>query len=91
MNKTELIAAVAEKADLSKKDTEATVTAVLEPIISALEDNEKVQLVGFGSFEVKTRAARVGRNPKTGEEIPISEARLPVFKAGKALKDAVAK
>ena len=81
MNKTELIAAVAEKADLSKKDAEAAITAA----------GEKVQLVGFGSFEVKTRAARVGRNPKTGEEIPISEARLPVFKAGKALKDAVAK
>lgn len=91
MNKQELISAAAEKTGFSKKDTEATVTAVLETIISALEDNEKVQLVGFGSFEVKTRAARVGRNPKTGEEIPISEARLPVFKAGKALKDAVAK
>ena len=84
MNKTELIAAVAEKADLSKK-------AAVEAITGALIEGEKVQLVGFGSFEVKTRAARVGRNPKTGEEIPISEARLPVFKAGKALKDAVAK
>ena len=91
MKKSELVTLVAEKTGFSKKDTEATVTAVLETIISALEDNEKVQLVGFGSFEVKTRAARVGRNPKTGEEIPISEARLPVFKAGKALKDAVAK
>lgn len=90
MNKQELISAAAEKTGFSKKDTEATVTAVLETIISALEDNEKVQLVGFGSFEVKTRAARVGRNPRTGEEIPISEAKLPVFKAGKALKDAVA-
>ena len=88
MNKTELIAAVAEKADLSKKDAEA---AIVEAITGALIEGEKVQLVGFGSFEVKTRAARVGRNPKTGEEIPISEARLPVFKAGKALKDAVAK
>ena len=91
MNKTELIAAVAEKADLSKKDAEATITAAVEAITGALIEGEKVQLVGFGSFEVKTRAARVGRNPKTGEEIPISEARLPVFKAGKALKDAVAK
>lgn len=91
MNKTELIAAVAEKADLSKKDAEAAITAAVEAITGALIDGEKVQLVGFGSFEVKTRAARVGRNPKTGEEIPISEARLPVFKAGKALKDAVAK
>lgn len=91
MNKTELIAAVAEKADLSKKDAEAAITAAVEAITGALIEGEKVQLVGFGSFEVKTRAARVGRNPKSGEEIPISEARLPVFKAGKALKDAVAK
>ena len=91
MNKTELIAAVAEKADLSKKDAEAAITAAVEAITGALIEGEKVQLVGFGSFEVKTRAARVGRNPQTGEEIPISEARLPVFKAGKALKDAVAK
>lgn len=91
MNKTELIAAVAEKADLSKKDAEAAITAAVEAITGELIEGEKVQLVGFGSFEVKTRAARVGRNPKTGEEIPISEARLPVFKAGKALKDAVAK
>ena len=91
MNKTELIAAVAEKADLSKKDAEAAITAAVEAITGALIEGEKVQLVGFGSFEVKTRAARVGRNPKTGEEIPISEARLPVFKAGKALKDAGAK
>ena len=91
MNKTELRAAVAEKADLSKKDAEAAITAAVEAITGALIEGEKVQLVGFGSFEVKTRAARVGRNPKTGEEIPISEARLPVFKAGKALKDAVAK
>ena len=72
-------------------DSEAAITAAVEAITGALIEGEKVQLVGFGSFEVKTRAARVGRNPKTGEEIPISEARLPVFKAGKALKDAVAK
>ena len=90
MNKTELIAAVAEKADLSKKDAEAAITATVDAITEALIQGEKVQLVGFGSFEVKTRAARVGRNPRTGEEIPISEAKLPVFKAGKALKDAVA-
>ena len=89
MNKTELIAAVAEKADLSKKDAEAAITATVEAITQALTQGEKVQLVGFGSFEVKTRAARVGRNPKTGEEIPIAEAKLPVFKAGKALKGAV--
>ena len=86
MNKTELIAAVAEKADLSKKDAEAAITATVDAITEALTQGEKVQLVGFGSFEVKTRA----RNPRTGEEIPISEAKLPVFKAGKALKDAVA-
>ena len=73
MNKTELIAAVAEKADLSKKDAEAAITAAVEAITGALIEGEKVQLVGFGSFEVKTRAARVGRNPKTGEEIPISD------------------
>ena len=91
MNKTELIAAVAEKADLSKKDAEAAITATVDAIAEALTQGEKVQLVGFGSFEVKTRAARVGRNPRTGEEIPISEAKLPVFKAGKALKDAVSK
>ena len=90
MNKTELIAAVAEKADLSKKDAEAAISATVDAITEALTQGEKVQLVGFGSFEVKTRAARVGRNPRTGEEIPISEAKLPVFKAGKALKDAVA-
>ena len=90
MNKTELIAAVAEKADLSKKDAEAAITATVDAITEALTQGEKVQLVGFGSFEVKTRVARVGRNPRTGEEIPISEAKLPVFKAGKALKDAVA-
>ena len=90
MNKTELINAVSEKADLSKKDAEAAITAMVEAITQALTEGEKVQLVGFGSFEVKTRAARVGRNPRTGEEIPIEAAKLPVFKAGKALKDAVA-
>ena len=77
MNKTELIAAVAEKTGLSKKDTEAAVNATLLTITETLKAEEKVQLVGFGSFEVKTRAARVGRNPRTGEEIPISEAKLP--------------
>lgn len=91
MNKQELISAAAEKTGFSKKDTEATVTAVLETIISALEDNEKVQLVGFGSFEVKERAARIGRNPKTKESIEIPASVVPVFKAGKALKDSVSK
>ena len=91
MNKTELIAAVAEKADLSKKDAEAAITATVEAITEALAEQEKVQLVGFGSFEVKTRAERVGRNPKTKETIQIPASKAPVFKAGKALKDAVAK
>ena len=89
MNKQELISAAAEKTGFSKKDTEATVTAVLETIISALEDNEKVQLVGFGSFEVKKRAARTGLNPRTKETIEIPASAVPIFKAGKALKDAV--
>ena len=91
MNKAELIAAVAEKAGLSKKDSEAAVTAALDAITAALEDGDKVQLVGFGSFEVKSRAARTGRNPKTKEPISIPASKVPVFKAGKALKDAVAK
>ena len=89
MNKQELISAAAEKTGFSKKDTEATVTAVLETIISALEDNEKVQLGGFGSFEVKERAERTGRNPKTNEPIVIPAGKMPVFKAGKVLKDAI--
>ena len=90
MNKAELIAAVAEKAGLSKKDSEAAVTAALDAITAALEDGDKVQLVGFGSFEVKSRAARTGRNPKTKEAIEIPASKVPVFKAGKALKDTVA-
>lgn len=91
MNKTELIAAVAEKADLSKKDAEAAITAAVEAITGALIEGEKVQLVGFGSFEVKKRAARIGRNPKTKESIEIPASVVPVFKAGKALKDSVSK
>ena len=91
MNKTELIAAVAEKANLSKKDAEAAITATVDAITEALAQQEKVQLVGFGSFEVKTRAERVGRNPKTKQTIQIPASKTPVFKAGKALKDAVAK
>ena len=91
MNKIELIAAVAEKADLSKKDAEAAITATFEAITESLSRQEKVQLVGFGSFEVKPRAARVGRNPKTKEPVQIPASKTPVFKAGKALKDAVAK
>ena len=91
MNKAELINAVAEKAALSKKDSEAAVNAALEAIVGALTEGEKVQLVGFGSFEVKKRAGRIGRNPKTKEAIEIPASTVPVFKAGKALKDAVAK
>lgn len=91
MNKAELIAAVAEKAGLSKKDSEAAVNAALDVITAALQDCDKVQLVGFGSFEVKSRAARTGRNPKTKEAIEIPASKVPVFKAGKALKDIVAK
>lgn len=91
MNKAELINAVAEKAALSKKDSEAAVNAALDAIAGALTEGEKVQLVGFGSFEVKKREARVGRNPKTKEEIQIPASKVPVFKAGKALKDSVAK
>ena len=91
MNKAELINAVAEKAGLSKKDTEAAITAAIAVITENLAQDEKVQLVGFGSFEVKARAERIGRNPKTKEEIQIPASRVPAFKAGKALKDAVAK
>ena len=91
MNKAELINAVAAATEFSKKDAEAAVTATLEAITSALKDGDKVQLVGFGSFEVKKRAARVGRNPKTNDTIETPASVVPVFKAGKALKDAVAK
>ena len=91
MNKTELIAAVAEKANISKKESEAVVTAAFDTIVEALKDGEKGQLVGFGSFEVKHRAERTGRNPKTKAAITIPASSTPAFKAGKALKDAVAK
>ena len=88
MNKTELIAAVAEKTGMSKKDTEAVIAATLGTITAALHEEEKVQLMGFGSFEVKKRAARTGRNPRSKETIEIPASQTPVFKAGKALKDA---
>ena len=91
MNKAELINAVAASADVSKKDTEAVISAMLDTITEALKEGDKVQLVGFGSFEVKKRAARIGRNPRTKEEIEIPATVLPAFKPGKALKDAVAK
>ena len=91
MNKADLVAAVAEKAGISKKDSEKAVNAAFEAITEALVAGDKVQLVGFGAFETKERSARVGRNPKTKEEIQIPASRVPAFKAGKALKDAVAK
>ena len=91
MNKAELINAAADKAGLSKKDTEAAVNAAIDVIAECLADGDKVQLVGFGAFEVKCRAARIGRNPKTKEAIQIPASKVPVFKPGKALKDVVAK
>ena len=91
MNKTELIAAVAEKANLSKKDAEAAVSAVLDAVTDELVKGGKVQLIGFGSFEVRERAAKQGRNPKTGEAMQIPPTKVPAFKAGNALKNAVAK
>ena len=89
MNKAELIAAVAAAAEISKKDAEIAVSATLDTITNALKEGDKVQLVGFGSFEVKTRAERIGRNPATGAEIKIAASKVPTFKAGKALKDIV--
>ena len=91
MNKAELSAAVAEKIGASKKVSEQAVNAVFEAITESLVKGDKVQLVGFGSFEIKERAARVGRNPRTKEEIAIPASRVASFKVGKALKDAVAK
>ena len=89
MNKTELIAAVAEKAELSKKDAEKAIKAFTDVVSDELVKGEKIQLVGFGTFEVAERAAREGRNPKTGETMPIAASKAPKFKAGKALKDMV--
>lgn len=89
MNKTELIAAVAEKAELSKKDAAASVDAVVATVIDALKAGDKIQLVGFGTFEVRNRPARTGRNPRTKETIKIAASKVPAFKAGKAFKDAV--
>ena len=91
MNKTELIAAAAESTGLTKKDTDKVLNAALESIAAALAQGDKVQISGFGSFEVKEREARVGRNPQTGEAMEIAASRIPAFKAGKALKDRVAK
>ena len=87
MNKTELIAAVAEKAEISKKDSEKALKAFIDVVTDELKNGEKIQLVGFGTFEVSERAAREGRNPQTGETMEIKASKTPKFKAGKALKD----
>ncbi|ETP70668.1 HU family DNA-binding protein [Planomicrobium chinense] len=89
MNKTELVNSVAEAAELSRKDAAKAVDAAFEAIQNALTQGDKVQLIGFGNFEVRERAARKGRNPQTGAEIEIAASKVPAFKPGKALKDAV--
>ena len=89
MNKTELVAAIAEKTELSKKDSEKALKAFIDVVTEELQKGEKIQLVGFGTFEVADRAAREGRNPLTGEKMQIEASKAPKFKAGKALKDAV--
>jgi DNA-binding protein HU-beta len=91
MNKTELIAAVAEKTGLTKKDAERVVSATFETVTESLKKGDKVSVSGFGIFEVKTREARIGRNPRTKEEIKIPATKLPAFKASKTLKDLIAK
>ena len=91
MKKAELTAIVAEKAGLTKKDADAAISAVVDAITEALVNGDKVQFVGFGTFEVRERGARTGKNPRTGEVIEIAACKQPAFKAGKALKDAVAK
>ena len=91
MNKAELIASVAEQAALSKKDAEKALNAVVVTISTALAEGEKIQLIGFGTFEVRAREARTGKNPRTGEVIEIAASKVPAFKAGRALKDAVNK
>ena len=89
MNKTELVAAVAEQADISKKDAEKVLKAFVDVVTEEMKKGEKVQLVGFGTFEVSERAERTGRNPQSGKEMVIPASKAPKFKAGKALKDAV--
>lgn len=89
MNKFELIDAVARSADISKAKAALAVNGVTSAVIGALSDGDQVSIVGFGTFSVRDRAARIGRNPRTGEEIKIAEAKIPAFKPGKALKDAV--
>ena len=89
MNKADLVAAMAEKAGVSKKDAEASLKAVTDVVAEELKKGEKIQLVGFGTFEVSERAARTGRNPQTGAEMTIAASKAPKFKAGKALKDSL--
>lgn len=89
MNRAELIAAVAANAELSKKDAEKALSAILGTITDTLAKGDKVQLVGFGAFETRQRAARIGKNPQTGAEVKIPAAKVPVFKAGKSLKETV--
>ena len=89
MNKAELISKIAEKANLSKKEAAAALAALTATITDTLKDGESLTLVGFGTFEVKTRAARTGKNPRTGEAIQIAESKIPTFKPGKGLKGAV--
>ena len=89
MNKSELIASMADKAELTKKDSEKALAAFIETVEEQLQKGEKIQLVGFGTFEVAERAARTGKNPQTGKEIKIAASKAPKFKAGKALKDLV--
>ena len=89
MNKTELIAAIAERAEISKKDSEKALKAFVDVVTEQLKNDDKVQLVGFGTFEVSKRAAREGRNPQTGKTMKIEACKAPKFKAGKALKDAI--
>ena len=89
MNKTELVAAVAERAEISKKDSEKALKAFIDVVTEQLKNDDKVQLVGFGTFEVSKRAAREGRNPQTGKTMKIAACKAPKFKAGKALKDAI--
>ena len=89
MNKTELVAAIAEQAEISKKDAEKALKAFTDVVAEELKKGEKIQLVGFGTFEVSERAAREGRNPQTGEAMKIAASKAPKFKAGKALKDSI--
>lgn len=91
MNKSELVAAVAEKCEMSKKDVDKVLAGILETVVETVAGDEKIQLVGFGTFELRSRNARKGRDPRTGEEIDIPASNIPAFKAGKSFKEAVNK